>query len=101
MSQEAKNAEQKSPVELEVPSDIATVYSNFLRVSVTQNEYVLTFGLISPEDRREKVAKGLVRIFVSHNVMPRIIKALEHTKEAFEQEVMRKQAPSSAPRSRG
>lgn len=90
---------QKNPAEREVEiklgkvEDNQTHYSNYMTVTATPYEFILTFGLLIPPEDVKGVstleAKPVSRILVPHEVFPEVVRALQDNLKRFQEKKQR------------
>lgn len=79
------------PIKLVVPDGIEAVYSNFMQVTYTPYEFVITFARIAPvvaPTAEFAEAKAVSQILVPHQLMPKIVKILQENLSKFEEAIV-------------
>lgn len=92
------NFQVRIPLEWEASDDIPMVYANQVMISHAGPEFFVVFGVVLPPDAPEQIPDSFriqpqVRVVVSREAMPAIVKALNDNLARFRTSVARQQQP--------
>jgi len=80
---EDKNPKQAPKIQLQIDDDMAQgKYANLVLINHTENEFLLDFAFLQPQNSRAKVC---ARIISSPKHTKRLLRALQKNLERFEQ----------------